>query len=73
MAISVIAAGLLIGVMVILVGLSRSGQPRARRADGGDGGYAFTGDGGGDGCDAGDGGGGCDGGGSDGGGGGGGD
>ena len=71
MAISVIAAGLLIGVMIFFLSLTRSAQPRARRADGSDGGFAaFSGDGG-DGCDAGDGGGGCDGGGGDGGGGGG--
>lgn len=68
MAISVIAALLLIGVTILLLGLTRSAQPRARRADGGDGGFAaFSGDVG-DGCDAG--GGGCDSGGGDGGGGG---
>ena len=71
MALSVIAAGLVIGVLVLAVALVQGPQTRRKRADGGDAGYPWGGDGGSDsGCDSGSGG---DCGGGDGGGGGGGD
>ena len=59
MVISVLAGAFAIGVLILIV-MTRSGQPRVRRTDPNGSSFIWFGDGGGGGCDGGGGGGGGD-------------